>query len=129
MTPGYGGGSSYVDPLAPLAAPLPSPIPPPLRGEAAEVAAETRTRIDAMREAWPPPRRIRREALEAPGCPWNPFDYGVECDLNGRPTEGGAWLVLHCEPEHPDDLLADLASWAPEYADAEYAAPRNDRAQ
>lgn len=115
-----GGGSSSGDPLAPLAAPLPPPSPRPLRGEAAEVAAETRARIDAMREAWPPPHRIRQEALDAPHCPWNPFDYLVECDPEGRPVEGVAWLVLDREPEHPDDLLADLATWAPEYAAPAY---------
>ncbi len=104
------------DPLAPLTAPTPEPTPTPLRGEAAVVAAETRARIDAMREAWPPPERIAWAELGEPDCPWNPFDYGVECDAVGRPVDGGRWAVLVEEPETPDELLADLASWAPAYA-------------
>lgn len=104
------------DPLAVLAAPKAPPTRPPLRGEAAEVAAETRARIEARRAAWPPPERIRWEELRRPECPWDPLDYGTECDEAGRPVEGGAWAVLEVEPETPEEALADLARWAPEYA-------------
>ena len=116
VTPGGHTPVDREDPLAPLTAPAPEPTPRPLRGEAAVVAAETRARIDAMREAWPPPERIRWTEFGEPDCPWNPFDYEVECDAAGHPVDEGRWAVLVEEPETPDELLADLAEWAPDYA-------------
>lgn len=91
------------DPLASLAV-IPSVSKPPLRGEAALVAAELRAQIEAMREGWPPPRRIKWVELQETECPWIIFHYGFDPH-----DETGEWAVLAERHTTPDERLAYLA--------------------
>ena len=103
------------DPFTALTTPAPLD---PLRGEAAETAAALRAWIDAQRAAWPPPDVMKWDDLADPSCPWSVFDYTVsETDPDGKPAPEFVWAARCHPPEHPDESLASLARWAPEYAE------------
>lgn len=73
-----------------------------------------------MHEGWPPPDRIRWSDLIAPGSPWDPFCYEFEDvpdpDAEEEWSVDTAWLVLSEKHETPEEALARLEAWAPDYA-------------
>ena len=101
------------DPIAALSAPAPLE---PLQGEAAEFAERMGQIVAKMRASWPPPARIRKSELFAADCPWNPFSYMPDFD----DEDESPWWTLCDEHETPDEVAADLATWAPEHVPPRY---------
>ena len=108
------GGRVLDDPMVALLTPPPLD---PLCGEAAARAAADRDHIRAVRAAWPPPDRIRRSELERPEFPWKAvWEYRPDCSEDR--DQDDPWMVPSVSIFTPEELEADLASWAPDFLPA-----------